>query len=241
MTSIIIPTCDRHQLLVECVRSINKTTKGDVSIVFVDSSRTPNYGIPCNFATHHMSVGSDIGFSKAVNQGAEVALRMYSPDFIVWLNDDCTVYENWLSTMLVAMQSSEKLGIGVFYFSDNRWPGTGTHVFFYRNQVYPNFGCVRTNVWKELKGFNEDYFSYGSETDLGFRCIEKRYLVEPVKGARIHHLYVKDNFRKHHVPKAGEYEDLRIKMYGEESEDNFHWMDEEGVIQTHRAYKQKRD
>ena len=237
---IVIPTCDRPKLLQDCVDSINKNTgPNSVVIVVVDSS-SQFVRIESKITIQHIRIPpAIIGFSKVVNDGAAVGIKDYKADFVIWLNDDCIVYENWLTPMLEEMKENTKIGIGCFYFSDARWPNTGAHVFYYRNQVYPNFGCVRANVWEQLNGFDERYFSYGSETDLAFRCLQKGHLVIPVKEAKIHHLYIKDVFRKQHVLKAGEYEDLRVKTYGPENDNNYHWMDEEGKIETHCEYKKR--
>jgi len=245
-TCVVIPTCNRTQLLRDCIKSVDENTGGqDLVIVVVDSSKPIIPVTSSRFETCTLPVDDSIGFSHAVNVGAEAGFSRYSADFIVWLNDDCVVYKDWFTPMYSLMEGSArnklKVGIGVFFFSDNRWPGQPPHVFFYKNQAYPCFGCLPRNVWAELQGFDERYFSYGAETDIAFRCIQKGYLVEAVKGACIHHLYVKDEFRVAHMKSMGtSYEDLRVSMYGEDSPDDLHWMDEKGNCETHRQYGESR-
>lgn len=233
LTRIIVPTCDRPDALNECILSIVAHTDSQQTpyeIVIVDSGKTGLHPL----ANKYIRVPPALGFSRAVNAGAQAS----EADYIVWLNDDALAEPGWLSTMLSYMAKNEKVGIGCFYFSDLRWPGTGHHVFFYRDEVYPNFGCVRRSVWEKLGGFNPAFFSYGAETDIGHRCRDHGYHVEAVRGARVHHKYIRDTFRVNHVKKIAEqdYQALRVATYGPESDDNMHWMDESGKFETHRQY-----
>ena len=189
--SIIIPTANRCNAFQDCVSSIREHTPESYEIVVVDSSaddRTEQASLEAGLT--YMKLPSIVGFSKAVNAGSQIC----SGDHVVWLNDDCLVNPSWLTNMLRAMEEDPTIGIGAFFFSDARWPKTGSHVFFYRNEVYPNFGCVRRQVWEQLCGFNEGYFAYGAEVDLAYRCRESGSRVVPVVGACVHHLYLQDQF-----------------------------------------------
>ena len=234
---IVIPTCGRKIALEECVASIVRCTPSPLyDIVVIDGSSKPvQLSSLCQEQIIYFRCPPNWGFTRAVNLGA----RCLRGDYVVWLNDDCIVQPGWLNAMLDYLFKNHHVGIGAFFFTDDRWPGTGAHVFFYRNLVYPNFGCVRRHVWEELGGFNEAYFAYGAETDLAFRCRARGYDVSPVPGARVHHRYLQDAARKAMVAAMGlKYQELRTSTLGPEEDGNLHWMTEDGRVQSHKAYKE---
>jgi len=240
-TRIIIPTCDRPDALTECLVSVKAQTSQESTpyeVVVVDSGALTSAFMQNFEQVMFIQSPRDIGFSKAVNLGAKGA----NADWIVWLNDDCVVLPLWLNAMLSFMETRPKVGIGVFFFSDCRWPDAGYRVFFYRNEVYPNFGCTSRAAWEKLNGFDSRFFSYGAETDIGRRCRALGFEVTPVPGARVHHKYLKDAFRKAHVARINQqdYEKLRLETYGPESDDNLHWMNEMGEGQSHRTVSKER-
>jgi len=228
-TQIIVPTYDRPDDLHDCLESIQEYTKqGTYEITVVDSGKPPS-NCQHDYKFTYLQTPPNIGFSRAINTGAANC----KTDFLVWLNDDCVVRPDWLKSMLDFMQAEKSVGIGVFFFSDAHKSQIGK-VMFYQNEVFPNFGCIRREVWNKLKGFDEQYYSYGAETDIGFRCKKLGIEVRQASGAHIYHKCSKDDARKHHVVQMGkDFEQLRLKTRGPELKNNLYWMDELGHSQTH--------
>ena len=226
---IVIPTVGRPAALLDCVKSIQEETEENYHMIVVGDAAFKS--------TEDITVlpaPGEIGFSKAVNLGAEAI----KSEYVVWLNDDCLVDSNWLTKMGEFMGGHQHVGIGAFFFHDTRWPNDGYNVFYYQNLVYPNFGCARRFVWEELRGFDLAFYGYGGETDLASRCRQKGWEVAPAAGARIRHLRLVDEPRKKLVSKMGDsYKQLRIMRDGDELNTNLHCMNDSGRKQTHDEYQ----
>jgi hypothetical protein len=113
LVSIIILTFNELKYTQECVDSIKKFTTNAHEIIFVDNGSVdntlkwlkklnrdnPNYKFIKN--------KNNLGFAKGCNQGIQAA----SGEYILLLNNDVVVTENWLSGMLECLESSPNTGI----------------------------------------------------------------------------------------------------------------------------------
>lgn len=111
--SIVILTFNELKYTRECVQSIMKYTPNPHEIIFVDNGSTddtlkwlkrlnkenPRYRFIRN--------KKNLGFAKGCNQGIKTA----SGEYILLLNNDVVVTENWLSGMLECLNSSPRTGI----------------------------------------------------------------------------------------------------------------------------------
>lgn len=98
-TSIIIPTFNQKDLLLECIRSIEAFTSMPYEIIVVDNGSED--GTAEELRSHWVSVrlavhSQNLGFARAINTG----LMMARGSTIVLLNNDTLVTEGWLSNML---------------------------------------------------------------------------------------------------------------------------------------------
>jgi O-antigen biosynthesis protein len=113
LVSIIILTCNQISYTKKCVESIRKNTPEPHEIIFVDNGsidgtpkwlkklvrNCPNYKLIENKINR--------GFSIGCNQGIKVSTGKY----ILLLNNDIVVTENWLTGMLECINSSPDVGI----------------------------------------------------------------------------------------------------------------------------------
>jgi len=112
LISIIILTFNELKYTRECIESIRKHTPEPHEIIFVDNASTdgtvkwlrkicqenPNYKFIEN--------KKNLGFAKGCNQGIEAS----SAEYILLLNNDVIVTENWLSGMLECLNSASDTG-----------------------------------------------------------------------------------------------------------------------------------
>lgn len=140
------------------------------------------------------------GFAKANNQGAEIARGRY----LALINNDMRLEPDWLSRMVAYLAAAPE---GMICASSKivNWDGTlidfmgGTLAFngmgFQTNfrapvdapaaQDYPQellFACggamlIDREVYREVGGFDEDYFAYFEDVDLGWRLWVMGYRV----------------------------------------------------------------
>ncbi len=113
LTSIVILTCNALKYTQECVASIEKFTPEAHEIIFVDNNSIDgtvkwlNKLAKENARYKLIQNSENMGFAKGCNQGIEVA----SGEYILLLNNDVVVTEEWLSGMLECLNSSPDIGI----------------------------------------------------------------------------------------------------------------------------------
>ncbi|WP_410771925.1 glycosyltransferase family 2 protein [Fontibacillus sp. BL9] len=101
--SIVIPTFNKRELLVECLDSIEAYTDFPYEIIVVDNGSQDGTAEllrkrrgPLRLAVHE----GNLGFARAVNTG----LMMAKGSHIVLLNNDVLVTERWLSQLLQCLR-----------------------------------------------------------------------------------------------------------------------------------------
>ncbi len=174
----------------ECIAALQQQTRGDFEIVVVDNSGT---GL---VRRHGVAKGVRVientdnkGYGGAVNQAAAESQAPY----IAALNDDAVVSRGWLQALIGAMEADPKVGMcasrvmlaeegvidsaGMLLCPDGssrqrghrRGPGefaTTEEVFFPSGSA----ALYRRELFSEMGGFDEDFFLYCEDTDLGLRA-----------------------------------------------------------------------
>lgn len=110
-TSIIIPTYNQKDLVLQCIASIEAHTELPYEIIVVDDGSTDGTREALHKRRGALRIGihqQNLGFSSAVNTG----LMMAKGRTIVLLNNDVLVTERWLSQMLIALNSSSAAAVG---------------------------------------------------------------------------------------------------------------------------------
>ena len=106
LVSIIILTFNQLKYTKECVESIRKHTPEPHEIIFVDNGSTDGTGkwlkklVKNNSNYKLIENKKNLGFSKGCNQGIEAS----SGEYILLLNNDVVVTENWLAGMLECLK-----------------------------------------------------------------------------------------------------------------------------------------
>jgi GT2 family glycosyltransferase/Flp pilus assembly protein TadD len=113
MVSIVILTFNQLEYTRECLESIKQYTPEPHEIIFVDNGSTDGTVewlreiISKHSNCRLIENGSNFGFARGCNQGIEAA----TGDYILLLNNDVVVTENWLSGLLDCLQSEPNIGI----------------------------------------------------------------------------------------------------------------------------------
>ena len=142
----------------------------------------------------------NMGFSKAVNQGAKIT----KGEFILVLNPDSILPEDILRRVTDFIESKENIGAAGCRFIDGagaflpeckrNLPDIKSALFkiFGKNRGYyavqieeesveevevltGAFMCMRSDLFKKLGGFDEDFFMFGEDIDLSYRILELGY------------------------------------------------------------------
>ena len=174
LVSIVILTFNQLRYTKECIRSIQKYTPEKHEIIFIDNGSTdgtlewlkklikkyPNYKLINNKI--------NLGFAKGCNQG----IKASSGEFIILLNNDVVVTENWLSGMLECLNFRPNVGIVGPMTNNISGPQKVPQVSYESIQDLPSFA----------KSFNEQnrYRRPRHQRIVGFCMLFKRKLVDDI-------------------------------------------------------------
>lgn len=194
MLSVVIPTYNRHDLLMSCVAALLAQNMDDIEIIVVDNAS------PLRIAQRVFNVyGSRVRairldrnyfYCGAVNRGAAQA----NAPFIAVINDDCCVADNWAENVMESFAGNPDAGSvaslvmrasqpGVIDSAGDHLDITGraanihwnTPISETRLDVSPVFSAAgscavyRRELFVALGGFDEDFVAYLDDIDIGFR------------------------------------------------------------------------
>jgi len=206
--SIIIVNYNVRYFLEQCLLSVQDACKAiNAEVIVVDNNSKDD---SCEmlvekFPTIKLIVNKDnTGFSKANNQGVEIA----KGEYVLILNPDTVVAEDTFKKILEFVNSKTDFGVlgvklvdgtGVFLPESKRGVPTPKVSFskltgfskkqtkkYYASHLKQNetgkveilvgaFMLIKTKVYNEVNGFDEDYFMYGEDIDLSYKILKKGY------------------------------------------------------------------
>lgn len=187
---------NRRELLEACLRSLARPQGAEFEVIVVDNGSTdgsPEFvaessaGFP--YPLRVIRNAENRGFCAANNQGIAEARG----EFVALLNNDAEAEEDWLGELMkafddggVGMAASkvlvyedpriiDKVGHLIYLDGQNRGRGTGEVDRGQYDRVeevlWPD-GCAcmyRKAMLDEIGGFDEDFFAYGDDAELGLR------------------------------------------------------------------------
>ena len=198
--SVVIPTKDRPQDLLDAVRSILAADALPAEIVVADQSSGERAQLPPAGGVDvvHLELES-VGVSRARNEGIAAA----SHDVLVFTDDDVLVERDWLARLvdpLLAAEPRTATTGGVHAASDDGHSPSRTHrtqpeVFTGRpfcDPLFSNNMALRRQAFEEVGGFDERFgagapFSNAEDNDLGYRLLEAGYEIVFVPEAILYH------------------------------------------------------
>ena len=209
--SIILVVWQNQQYLEPCLDALQKQTlqPSEVIVIFNGDETDASYfeGYDLKFKFHSFS--ENVGFAKANNVG----VGLCSSEWVALLNVDAFPYEGWLERLQEATLNypnmstfaSKQLqyknpelldGIGdTYHISGLIWrEAYGQKAEDSHTQPQEIFSaCAAAVLYKKtafeaVGGFDEDYFSYSEDIDLGFRLRLQGYKCLYVPAAIVEHV-----------------------------------------------------
>jgi GT2 family glycosyltransferase len=210
--TVIIVNWNGGALLAECIRCLRTQTFKPVRVLVVDNASSDGSiaaaGIPAdNIELLQMDV--NLGFAAANNY----ALARCDTEFVALLNPDAFPEPDWLERLVGAARSNPEVaafgsrqlshdkpeildGTGdTYHMSGLAWrEGYGmrqqSHDLISREIFSP---CAAAALYRRkallgARGFDEDFFCYMEDVDLGFRLRLSGYKALYVPDAVIHHV-----------------------------------------------------
>jgi GT2 family glycosyltransferase len=195
--AVVIPTWNGAHFLAGCLASLAEQTHPAQVIVVDNGSRDGTAELVRErFPDVEMvSLDSNRGFAGAVNLGIDRALAG-GADYVALLNNDAVADAEWLARLIETAEAHPEAGIvtskllledrvhidstGDFYSSWG-WayprgrgePDRGQYDGPEHREVFCGSGgasLFRARMLREVGAFDEDYFAYLEDQDLGFRA-----------------------------------------------------------------------
>jgi len=212
--SVILANYNGLHFLKDCLESLSKQTYPEFEVVVVDNGSTDSSADWLNAAPYPfvkpVLLEQNSGFGIANNRGFEMA----TGTIIVILNNDTILPENFLEKLIEPLENKDvdmvaplivyrdrpdvidKAGGHLFYPDGlNRGRGCGKKLTsdYQRagNCFYPD-GCAaafRRELIEKAGFFDEDFFLYGEDTDLGLRYRRAGANCQFQPAAVVHHIH----------------------------------------------------
>ncbi len=226
LVSVVVVNHNRAELLRECLVSLQRQSYRPLEILVVDNgSEDHSDAVVASFPkglVRLTSLGRNLGFAA----GSNIGIRESKGDMVALLNNDAVARSCWIEKLVEAMQSSIQIGMcaskvlfwgtdvidkaGHLMYPDgqNRGRGTGEEdrgQYDRQAEVFFPDGCAalyRRQLLNDVEGFDDSFFAYGDDADLGIRARWKGWKCLYVPEAVVHH---------HHSSTSGPYS--REKVY----------------------------
>lgn len=213
LVSVIVVNWNGRDYLMECLESLRSQTFIDFEIIVVDNGSTD--GSVEMIRSHFpdcliIQNTCNYGFARGNNQGIEKA----KGEYIALLNNDAQADCLWLEELVKAAEEDRRAGmlaskiylqgsskvidnVGHLIYRDGLNRGRGRlevdHGQFDKKEevLFPS-GCAalyRRAMLEEVGLFDEDFFAYGDDTDLGLKGRLAGWKCVYVPGAVVHHRY----------------------------------------------------
>ncbi|MBN1569906.1 MAG: glycosyltransferase [Acidobacteria bacterium] len=211
LISVVIPNYNGAEYLGACLRSLQAQTLRDMEIVVVDNaSLDESVKVVQTSAPEAIVIreSRNLGFAGGVNAG----IRLSKGEWIAVLNNDTEVQKDWLDEFAKAIAHRPEAAFfacRILDFADRsriysagdcylrggigyrRGQGLKDREDFCKEcEVFSASGCAalyRRKVVEELGGFDEHFFAYLEDVDLGFRIQAAGYRGYYVPRAVVYH------------------------------------------------------
>ncbi|MEM3828974.1 MAG: glycosyltransferase family 2 protein [Conexivisphaerales archaeon] len=206
LVSVIIPTFNRRNDLLHCLRSLTESSYKNMEIIVVDNGSTDDTSEAVK--RHYPNVRLiDLDKNTGVTGGRNAGARVAKGDFILFLDHDMVVDKEMVGTLISFMLNDENIGaIGpvIYYFNEPTkiWAaGTSINILtgkvsfntretneaYFEVQVLPAAIMVRREILQKIGLFDETFFAVYEDTDFCFRIREAGYKVMCVLRAKAWH------------------------------------------------------
>jgi len=192
LVSFIVVNWNGDSYLAECIESILRQNYSRFELIIVDNGSTDKSKVIIENYPQIRLISNlrNLGYGPANNQGIVEA----KGEIIAFVNNDVVLNDDWLSNIVTSMLSSKHIGMcagkTLSYFEKDLIDNTG-HLLFWdglnrgrgrmqkdsgqfdsTNQAFFPSGsaCVfRASVLREIGTFDEDFFLYGDDAEMGIR------------------------------------------------------------------------
>ena len=225
MVSVIIPNYNGEHFLKECLEALKRQTFDDMEVILVDNASTDDSIKLAKELYREIRVielHDNTGFAYAVNRGIEAA----KGEYVLLLNNDTIVFPNFVknqykmikgkpdvfscSALMIQNQNHELVDdagdelavLGWGFAPDRDKPVSGCGVSHEVFSSCAGAAIYRKAVFDEIGLFDESFFAYLEDMDVGYRARLAGYrnLYNPY--AKVYHLGSASSGSRHNAFKV---------------------------------------
>lgn len=207
IATVAVPTLLADNSLRECISGLRSQTRKDFEIVVIDNSGRDLAGKLGLGDVRIISMPSNAGFGSAINR----AFEQSSAPYLISLNDDAVPCPGWLAALVEAAEADRQVGMcasqvrlddelldsaGMLIYGDgsSKQRGHGEPASRYAKQedvLLPSGSAAlyRRVMLEQIGLFDEHFFLYCEDTDLGLRARRSGWRCVYVPGAVVEHRY----------------------------------------------------
>jgi GT2 family glycosyltransferase len=212
LVTVVVVTVDNVNILKNCLASICLQDYKALEIVVVDngSSEHIRRRLTAEFPEVHMiRLDKNYGFAQGNNRGIEIARGEY----VALINNDAVAAPQWISSLVKTAETDSMIGAVASIVIDGNQPGVldscGVGIGFdgmsrqdmrgmpvtelaKPREVLLFSGCaclLKMEALREVGLFDEDFFAYCEDTDLGLRLRRAGWKTMVGPEAYVYHYY----------------------------------------------------
>ena len=192
--SVVVVNLNRRELLAGCLDSLWAQTFSDFEVIVVDNGSTDGslqfLGSISEPRLRVVSLPANKGFAGGCNAGIRVAKGVY----VATLNNDAEADQRWLEELVAGMESDNSIGMcasKILFYHDRKRIDKAGHLIYpdglnhgrgsgepdrgqfdRREEVlFPDAAAAlyRREMLEVVGLFDEHFFAYGDDADLGLR------------------------------------------------------------------------
>lgn len=225
MVSVIIPNYNGERFLKDCLEALKGQTFEDMEVIMVDNASTDNSIAAAKElypGIRVVALDENTGFAYAVNRGIEAA----AGEYVLLLNNDTIVFPNFVknqykmikgkpdvfscSALMIQNKNreladdagDELAALGWGFAPDRDKPASGCKVPHEVFSACAGAAIYRKAVFDEIGMFDESFFAYLEDMDVGYRARLAGYrnLYNPY--AKVYHLGSASSGSRHNAFKV---------------------------------------
>lgn len=212
LVSVVIVNYNGEEYIEECLYSLYNQTYSNIEIIVLDNNSSDNSVAVLKKHEENIKLilcEENVGFAK----GNNIAIKESSGEFIALLNNDAIADKEWIEKMVDAMNNNPLIGscaCKIISYYDNKvmdsagllisWDGMSRgrgreeSIDNFNNKEYTLIpsGCAalyRKSALSEVGLFDESFFCYCEDTDLGIRLQLQGWRCIYVPEAKVFHRY----------------------------------------------------
>ncbi|MFA5993514.1 MAG: glycosyltransferase family 2 protein [Parcubacteria group bacterium] len=218
---IVVLNYNGKEVIKKCLTSLFKLDYPNFEVVVVDNDSTDGsleLAKGCFSRANFIKNAKNLGYATGNNVGIRFALERMA-DYVLLLNNDTEVENDFLNKLVEVAESEEKIGL----LSPVIFDGKTKEVWFAGGEILWNrmssqhkkqvpaqdyyesefiTGCsmlVRASVFREIGLLDEDYFLYWEDADFSLRAKKQGFKNVVVSSSWIYHFEASEKNKKNKI------------------------------------------